>query len=111
VPATGAIALPCRRKKAVVASGGCVRVVMTISLRISARLVAIPASVLISMLVSLRRSVFGLMLIGTLLAMLVSMFIRAVLRVKAEWSQAGHRNCAERKYHGPHGILHDANLL
>ena len=82
---------------------------MTVS--ISARLVAIPASVLISMLVSLGRPVLVLMLIGTLLAMLVSMFIWAVLRVKAERSQAGHRKCAERKYHGPQEILHDANLF
>jgi hypothetical protein len=54
---------------------------------------------------------FVLMLIGALLAMLVSMFIWAVLPVKAEWGQPGDRKCAERKYHGPHGILHDANLL
>jgi hypothetical protein len=53
------------------------------------------------MLVSWGRSIF--------ISMLVSMFI-SVLRLKTERRQAGHRDGAERKYHGPHGMLHDANL-
>jgi hypothetical protein len=93
MPATRAIAIPGRRKIPVVAPSGCVRVVMTISIGVSARAVAIFASVL----VSLGCSIFVPMLVGALLAMFVSMFILALLRLKAERRQCGHRKCAEGK--------------
>jgi hypothetical protein len=67
--------------------------VMTISIGVSAWAVSIFASVL----VSFGCPVFGRMLIRALLAMLISMFILAVLRKKAEWGQAGHRKSAEGK--------------
>jgi hypothetical protein len=89
VPATGTVSIPRRRKKSIVASGGCVRVIMSISIWVSALTVSIFASVL----VSYGRSIFAPMLVGPLL----SMFVLAVLRVKVEWSQAGHRKCAEGK--------------
>jgi hypothetical protein len=66
---------------------------MTISIGVSTRAVSIFASVL----VSFGCSIFVPMLIGALLAMLVSMFILAVLRLKAEWGEGGHRKRAERK--------------
>jgi hypothetical protein len=91
MPATRAIAIPGRRKIPVVAPSGCVRVVMTISIGVSARAVAIFASVL----VSLGCSIFVPMLVGALLAMFVSMFILALLRLKAERRQCGHRKCTE----------------
>jgi hypothetical protein len=93
MPTTRTIAVPGRRKISIMASGGCVRVVMAISIGVSARTVSILASVL----VSFRRTVFVPMLVGALLSMFVSMFILAVLRLKVERSQSGHRKCAEGK--------------
>jgi hypothetical protein len=122
MPTTRVVAVPGCRKKSIMASGGCIRVVMTISIGVSAR----AASIFASMLDSFRCPIFVPMLIGALFSMLVSMLIGAllsmlvsmlvsmfisVLRLKIERRQAGHRDCAERKYHGPHGILHDANLF
>jgi VanZ family protein len=93
MPATRAIAVSGCRKKSVMAASGRVRVVMTISICVSAWVVSIFASVF----VSYRRPSFVPMLIRALLAMLVSMFILAVLRVKAERSQAGHCECTKGK--------------
>jgi uncharacterized protein (DUF2062 family) len=70
---------------------------MAISIGVSARTVSIFASVL----VSLGCSIFVPMLVGALLAMLISMFILAVLRLKAERRQAGHRRRAEGEYNEP----------
>ena len=81
------------RKKSVMAPRGCVRVVMTISIGISAGVIAIFASVL----VSYGCPILVRMLIRALLALLISMFVLAILRRKAEWGQAGHRKCAEGK--------------
>jgi hypothetical protein len=106
MPPTRVVTVPGRRKKSIMAAGGCIRVVMTISIGVSARAVSNFAS----MLDSFRCAIFVPMLIGALLSMLVSMFI-SVLRLKIERHEAGHRDCAERKYHGPHGILQDANLF
>jgi hypothetical protein len=105
MPTTRMVAVPGCRKKPIMASSGCIRVVMTISIGVSTRAVSIFAS----MLDSFRCPIFFPMLFGALLSMLVSMFV-SVLRLKIKRRQAGHRDCAERKYHGPHGILHDANL-
>jgi len=99
------VSIPRRRKKSIVASGGCVRVIMSISIGVSALTVSIFALMLVScgcsifalMFVSCGCSIFALMLVGPLLSMFVFMFVLAVLRVKAEWSQAGHRKCAEGK--------------
>jgi hypothetical protein len=118
MPTTRVVAVPGCRKKSIMASGGCIRVVMTISIGVSARAASIFASMLdsfrcpifVPMLIGALFSMLVSMLIGALLSMLVSMFI-SVLRLKIERRQAGHRDCAERKYHGPHGILHDANLF
>jgi hypothetical protein len=107
VPATGTASVPGRRKKSIMASGGCVRVVMTISIGISAWAVAIFTSVL----VSFGCPIFVPMLIRALLAMLVSMFILAVLRVKAQWSQANDRKCAEGQYNGFQVMLHYGESL
>jgi hypothetical protein len=113
MPTTRTVAFPGGRKISIMTSGGCIRVVMAISLGVSTRAV----SIFPSMLDSLRCPIFIPMLIGALLSMLVSMLVSmfvsmfiSVLRLKAERSHAGHRDGAERKYHGPHGILHDANL-
>ncbi|MEA3107147.1 MAG: hypothetical protein QOI88_1752 [Gammaproteobacteria bacterium] len=109
MPPTRMVAVPGCRKKPIMASSGCIRVVMTISIGVSTRTV----SILASMLDSFRCPIFFPMLIGALLSMLVSMLVSmfiSVLRLNIERRQAGHRDCAERKYHGPHGILHDANL-
>ena len=81
------------RKKSVMASSGCVRMVMTISIGVSAGVVSIFASVL----VPYGRPILVRMLIRALLALLIPMFILAILRIKAEWGQAGHRKCAEGK--------------
>src|SRR5450631_109303 len=91
--ATRMIAVPRGRKKPVMAPSGCVRVVMTITIGVAAWVVSIFASVL----VSCGCPIFVAVLIRALLALLVSMFILTVLRVKAEWSQAGHRKSAEGK--------------
>jgi len=92
-----------RRKKSIMAPSGCVRVVMTISIGVSAWLVPIFTSVL----VSLGCTSFVPMLVGALFAMLVSMFILTVLRLKVEGSQSGDRKCTERNQHGFHRMLHD----
>jgi hypothetical protein len=91
MPTTRMVAVPGCRKKSIMASGGCIRVVMTISIWVSTRAVSIFAS----MLDSFRCSIFFLMLIGALLSMLVSMFILAVLRLKAERSHTAHREYAK----------------
>jgi hypothetical protein len=110
MPTTRVVAVPGCRKKSIMTSGGCIRVVMTVSIGVSTRAVSIFAS----MLDSFRCPIFTPMLIGALLSMLVSMldsmFI-SVLRLKIERRQAGDRDYAERKYHGPHGMLHNANLF
>jgi hypothetical protein len=105
MPATRMIAVPGGRKESVMTPRGRIRVVMTISIWVSAWLVSIFASVLVpcgcsifaSVLVPCGCPIFVPMLIGALLVMLVSMFILPVLRVKAEWSQAGHGERAENK--------------
>jgi hypothetical protein len=81
------------RKKSVMAPSGCVRVVMTISISVSAGVVPIFASVL----VSYRCPILVPMLIRALLALVISMFILTILRRKAEWGQADHRKRAEGK--------------
>jgi hypothetical protein len=73
------------RKKSVVAPSGCVRVVMTISIGVSAGVVPIFAPVL----VSYRCPILVRTLIRALLALVISMFILTILRRQAEWCQAG----------------------
>jgi hypothetical protein len=90
MPATRAIAIFGGRKIPIMAPSGCVRVVMTISIGVSARAVSIFASVL----VSLGCSIFVPMLVGALLTLFVSMFLLALLRLKVERRQSGHRKCA-----------------
>ncbi len=84
--------------------------VMTIAIGVSAWVVLIVAAVLVS---CGGCPIFVPMLGWALLvwALLVSMFILAVLRVQAEWDQGGHRECAEGKYYGPHQMLHDGEPL
>jgi hypothetical protein len=64
---------------------------MTISVDVPARTVSIFPSVL----VSLGCSIIVPMLVGALLSMFVSMFILAVLRLKAERSHAAQREYAK----------------
>jgi uncharacterized membrane protein len=117
MPTTRVVAVPGCRKKSVLASGGCIRVFMTIPIRVPTRAVSIFASMLdsfrcailvpmligallpifASMLDSFRCPIFVPTLIGALLSMFVSMFILSVLRLKAERPQSGHRKCAEGK--------------
>jgi len=100
---TRVTAVPRGRKKTVMAPSGCVRVVMTISIGVSAGVVPIFASVLVSsVLVSYGCPILVRMLIRALLALVISMFILSmfiltILRRKAEWGQADHRKCAEGK--------------
>jgi hypothetical protein len=93
VPATSTVSIPRCRKKSIVASGGCVRVIVSISIGVAARRISSFASVL----VSFGCSIFAPLLVGPLLSMFVSMFVLAVLRVKAQRSQAGHRKRAQGK--------------
>ena len=93
MPAARMTAVLRGREKSIMAPSGCVRVVMTIAIGVSTRTVAHFAP----MLVSCGCPILVPMLIRALLVMLVSMFILAVLRVKAERSQAGHRKCADGK--------------
>jgi hypothetical protein len=86
-------AVPGGRKESIVAPSRCVRVIMTISISASAWVVPIFASVLVPS----GCPIFVRMLIRALLALLISMFILAVLRMKAEWGQTGNRKCAEGK--------------
>ena len=86
MPTTRTVAVPSGRKVSIMTSGGCVRVVMTISVGVSARTVSFFASVL----VSLGCSIIVPMLVWALLSMFVSMFVLAVLRLKAERSHAAH---------------------
>jgi hypothetical protein len=85
--ATRTAAVPGRRKKSILTSRRCVRVVMAISIGISAMLVAVFDSVLVSR----GRLMFVTMLIRALLALLVSMFILAVLGVEVQGRQSGDR--------------------
>jgi hypothetical protein len=88
---------------------------MPISIVVSAWTVSIFAPMLVSygrsvfvpMLVSYGRSVFVPMLVGALL----SMFVLAVLRLKAERSHAAHRKRTEGQYDGFQGILHEGKSL
>jgi hypothetical protein len=80
MPAARTIAIPGRRKKAVMTSSRGIGVVVTISIRVSPWLLAICVSVL----VSIRHPMFILMLIGTRLSLLLSMFVLAVLGIEAE---------------------------
>lgn len=91
MPTTRTAAVPSGSKISIMTSGGCIRVVMTIAVGVSARAVSIFSSVL----VSLGCSIIVPMLVRTLLSMFVSMFVLAVLRLKAERSHAAHREYAK----------------
>jgi hypothetical protein len=67
--------------------------VMTISIGVPAWVVSIVAPVLVPS----GCPILVRMLIRALLALLIPMFILAILRMKAEWGQARHRKCAEGK--------------